>query len=375
MFELTKQQEMLRTMVREFADTELAPKALELDRKGEFPRDLVKKLGDQGLIGMAASKELGAAGMGYLAGTLAIEELGRVYPSLAFLLEVSQAPIYAIEHFGTEEQKKQYLPGVIKGDAIMSIAATEATGGSVLAKPATEAVADGDEFVINGRKVYITNGGVADHCVLLTKTGEKTSTFIVDKDNPGFVVSRRQEMTGFKSVNVSEISFNDCRVPKKDLIGKEGSGLGVAMTAFIVNRPAIGAIGLGIARGAFEIAVKYAKERILNGRPISTIQAIQFMLVDMETQIDAAKWLIYYPCAAMDQGADPRTLGKHSARAKVVGAQVALDVTQQAMQILGGYGISPEYHLPRLLNDALQLFPAEGTSQVMKVIQAGEIVR
>ncbi|MBN2398278.1 MAG: acyl-CoA dehydrogenase family protein [Deltaproteobacteria bacterium] len=375
MFELTKQQEMLREMVREFAETELAPKALELDRKGEYPRDLVKKLGEQGLIGMAASKDLGASGMGYLAGTIAIEELGRVYPSLAFLLEVSQAPIYAIEHYGTEEQKQKYLPAVIKGDKIMSIAATEATGGSVLAKPATEAVADGDGYIINGRKVYITNGGVADHCVVLAKTGEKTSTFIVDKDNPGFVVSRRQEMTGFKAVDVSEISFNDCRVSKDALIGQEGAGLGVAMNAFSVNRPAIGAIGLGIARGAFEIAVKYAKERILNGKPITAIQAIQFMLVDMETQIDAAKWLIYYPCAILDQGGNPQAIGKHAARAKVVGAQAALDVTQQAMQILGGYGVSPEYHLPRLLNDAVELFPAEGTSQVMKVIQAGAIIR
>jgi alkylation response protein AidB-like acyl-CoA dehydrogenase len=375
MFEFTKEQEMIREMVREFAQAELAPKALELDAKAEFPFDLVKKLADHGLIGMMTAKELGGSAAGHLAGTIVIEELARVYPSIAFFLEVSQAPIYILEHFGTEDQKKKYLPPVIQGEKVICIAATEATGGSDLATMGTEATSFDRGYVINGRKVYITNGGVANYCILLAKTGEKVSALLVEKGTPGFIVGRRQNLMGFKAVNISELAFNECKIPKENLIGKEGGGLAIAISSFVVSRPSIGAIGLGIARGAFEIAVQYAKERALYGKPIGRLQAIQFMLADMETEIEAARWLIYYPGAALDRGMNLRDIGKYSARAKAVGAEVALSVTQKAMQILGGYGVAPEYHLVRLLNDAMELFPATGTTQIMKIIQAGEILK
>jgi alkylation response protein AidB-like acyl-CoA dehydrogenase len=375
MFELTKQQEMLRKMVREFAEIEIAPKALELDRKGDFPYELANKLAGLGILGLTVSKEFGGSSFGHLAGTIAVEELARVYPSLAFFLEVTQSPMYALEHFGTEEQKRKYLPSLIKGDKFICFAASEPSGGSDLSTLGTEAQSTDDGYVINGRKVYITNGGIADYCLLLAKTGDKASMFLVEKDNPGFIVSRRQDLMGFKTGDVSELAFNECIIPKENLIGKEGEGLGIAMTSFTTSRPAVGAVGLGIARGAFDIALKYSKERILYGKPISRLQAIQFMLVDMDTQIDAAKWLIYYPAALLDQGIPPRQINKFSARAKVVGADVASNVTMQAMQILGGYGVSPEYHLARLLNDAMEIFPATGTSQIMKVIQAGDILR
>jgi alkylation response protein AidB-like acyl-CoA dehydrogenase len=375
MFEFTKEQEMIREMVREFAQAELAPKALELDAKAEFPFDLVKKLADHGLIGMMTAKELGGSAAGHLAGTIVIEELARVYPSIAFFLEVSQAPIYILEHFGMEDQKKKYLPPVIQGEKVICIAATEATGGSDLATMGTEATSFDRGYVINGRKVYITNGGVANYCILLAKTGEKVSALLVEKGTPGFIVGRRQNLMGFKAVNISELAFNECKIPKENLIGKEGGGLAIAISSFVVSRPSIGAIGLGIARGAFEIAVKYAKERTLYGKPIGRLQAIQFMLADMETEIEAARWLIYYPGAALDHGMNLRDIGKYSARAKAVGAEVALSVTQKAMQILGGYGLAPEYHLVRLLNDAMELFPATGTTQIMKIIQAGEILK
>lgn len=375
MFEFTKEQEMLRSMVREFADTELASNVLELDEKGEFPFEMVKKLGELGLIGMALPKELGGAGIGYLAATIAIEEMARVYPSIAFFTMVTQVAMYAVHHFGTEEQKNKYLPPVIKGEKVICIAATEPTGGSDLANLGTEAVADESGYTINGRKVWITNGGVADYVVLLAKTGERASTILVEKGTPGFTIGRRENEMGFKSLHVNELVFNNCKVPKENLIGKEGGGLGVAMTAISHNRASIGAIGLGIARGAFEIALKYAKERVLYGRPISKLQTIQFMLVDMETEIEAAKWLIYYPRAAMDRGISPREIGKHLSRAKVVGTEAALNVTKEAIEILGAYGVSKEYHLGRLLNDAMELFAAAGTNQILKVIQAGEILK
>ncbi|MFB3924560.1 MAG: acyl-CoA dehydrogenase family protein [Syntrophales bacterium] len=375
MFELTKEQEMLKTMVREFADTELAPKSLELDKKGEFPREIVKKMASLGLLGISTAKELGGSAMGHLAATLAIEEVARVYPSLAFCMEVSTGPLYALSHFGSDEQKKKYVRAILTAEKIMCIAATEPSGGSELTNLGTEAVSDGEDFVINGRKVFITGGGVSDYCILLAKTGERASIIMVEKGTPGFTIGRRQEQMGLKAVDVSELAFNDCRVPRENLIGKEGAGFPIAMTTFTVARPAVGAIGLGIARGAFEIALKYAKERILYGKPIARLQAIQFLLADMDMEIDAARWLVYAPGAALDKGVNPRDIVKQSARAKAAGAEAGVSVTRKAMEILGANGVSPEYHLARLLNDAMELIPATGTQQIMKVIQAGEILK
>jgi butyryl-CoA dehydrogenase len=375
MFEFTKEQEMIRAMVREFAETELAPKALELDRKGDFPFELVRKIGALGIIGIASSREYGGSKAGPLPASIAVEEIARVYPPLAFILEVIQAPMYMIENFGTPEQKQVLLPPVIRGEKIVALAATEPTGGSDLATLNTTAVADGDAYVLNGRKVYITNGGVGDWVLVLAKTGDRASILIVEKGMPGFVVSRRQEMMGFKSGDVCELGFSNCRVPKKNLIGREGGGQAVAMATFTVSRASVGAVGLGIARGAFDIALKYAKERVLYGKPIANLQAIQFLLVDMDTEIDAARWLIYHPAACLDRGMAPRDIGKLSARAKYIGGEVGASVTMKAMQVLGGYGVSPEYHLSRLLADAVEIFPATGTPQIMKFIQALEIVK
>ena len=374
MFELTKQQKILRSLVREFAESELATRVLELDEKGELPFDVVKKLAAQGIIGMTSSQDLGGSAIGYLAGIIAIEELARVYPSIAFFLEGSQAPMYAIENFGTEKQKKTFLPPIIKGDKIICIAATEPAGGSDLASIATIAVPVKGGYVIKGRKVYITNGGVADLVAVVAKTGERAVILLVEKGTPGFTVAGRENQMGFKSVHISELTFSDCKVPAENLIGKEGAGLAIAMSSFIVARPSIGAIGLGIARGAFDIALKFAKERVLYGKPISKLQNIQFMLAEMETEIEKARWVIYYPAAALDRGSSPRDIGKYAARAKAVGAEVAAEVTKRAIQILGGCGVNPEYRLAGLLNDAMELFPASGTVEIMKVIQATEIL-
>jgi butyryl-CoA dehydrogenase len=374
MFELTKQQKMLRSLVREFAESELATRVLKLDEKRAFPFDIVKKLAAQGIIGMTSSKDLGGTAIGHLAGIIAIEELARVYPSIAFFLEGSQAPMYAIENFGTEKQKKTFLPPIIKGDKIICIAATEPAGGSDLASIATIAVPVKGGYVIKGRKVYITNGGVADLVAVVAKTGERAVILLVEKGTPGFTVAGRENQMGFKSVHISELTFSDCKVPAENLIGKEGAGLAIAMSSFIVARPSIGAIGLGIARGAFDIALKFAKERVLYGKPISKLQNIQFMLAEMETEIEKARWVIYYPAAALDRGSSPRDIGKYAARAKAVGAEVAAEVTKRAIQILGGCGVNPEYRLAGLLNDAMELFPASGTVEIMKVIQARELL-
>ena len=374
MFELTEQQENLRSRVRQFAESELTPKVFDLDENGEFPTGIVRKLAELGIIGIASAREIGGAAMGYLAGLVVIEELARVYPSIAFFLEGSQAAMHAIEKFGTEKQQRKFLPPVIRGERIVCIAATEPAGGSDLASIATIATPVKGGYVLKGRKVYITNGGVADLAAVVAKAGERAMVLLVEKGTPGFSVSGRERQMGFRSIHISELTFNDCRVPAGNLIGKEGAGLAIAMSSFIVSRPSIGAIGLGIARGAFGIALKFARERVLYGKPISRLQNIQFMLADMETEIEKARWVVYYPAARLDRGASPREIGKHSARAKAVGAEVAAEVTRKAIQILGGCGVNPEYRLAGLLNDAMELFPATGTVEIMKVIQATDII-
>lgn len=313
--------------------------------------------------------------MGHLAQTVAIEEMARAYPSAAFFLEIGTGPLFAISGFGSDEQKKNYVPAIVKAEKIMCLAATEPSGGSELTNLGTEAVAKDGGYIINGRKVYITAGGIADYCLLLAKTGERASFLLVEKGTPGFSVSRRQDQMGLRAVTVSELAFNNCRVPAENLVGKEGSGFPMAITTFTLARPAVGAIGLGIARNAFDIALKYAKERVLYKKPIASLQAIQFLLAEMDTEIDAARWLVYQPGAALDNGATARDIAKASARAKAAGAEVSLSVTRKAIEVLGGNGVSPEYRLAGLLNDAMELFPATGTQQVMKIIQAGEILK
>lgn len=373
--EFTNEQQMIRDMVREFSQIELAPKVFELDRKGEFPFNLVKKLGELGIIGVSSNREYGGSGAGHVSAIIAVEEIARVYPSLAFILEVLQAPLYMLESFGDSDQKLLYLPELIRGERISAISATEPTGGSDLSNLNTIAVANGDDYVLNGRKVYTTNGSVADIIFVLARTGEGPSMLWVEKGMPGFIPGRKQELMGFKSGDVCELGFSNCRIPKKNIIGKQGKGQAIAMASFTVSRPNVGAVGLGIARAAFEIALNYAKERKLYGKPISNLQAIQFLLVDMDTEIDAASWLIYHPAFCLDRGMSPRDIGKLSARAKYIGGEVASRVTMKAMQILGGYGVSPEYHLARLLADAVEVFPATGTPQIMKLIQASEILK
>ncbi len=375
MFELREEVQAFRSSVRKMAEDELAPRALELDARGAFPREFLPRLASLGIIGASESPEDGGTGMGYLAGLVAVEEISRFYPSLAFFLEGTQAAVYALGRFGSDEQRKRYLRPVLQGRRVACLAATEPTGGSDVANLGTEARREGDLFRVRGRKVYITNGGIADFCLLLVRTGGRASMILVEKKTPGFRPGRRESQTGFRSVPISELLFEDCPVPAANLIGREGDGHAIALSGFIVSRPFIGAIGLGIAQGAFEIALEFARERVLYGKPISRLQHIQFMLADMETEIEKARWIVYRPGAALDCGTLPRRIGKEAARAKAVGAETAVGVTRMAMQILGGYGVNPESHLPRLLNDALELFPASGTVEVMKIIQATEILR
>jgi butyryl-CoA dehydrogenase len=367
-FNLTRQQEMLRDTVRQFADSELAPRALELDEKGEFPFDIIKRTGEMGLIGVMTPKEYGGTEMGHLARMIVIEEISRVYPPLGFFFQTGHLGHYSIQNWGTEEQKAKYLPSLCKGEKLVCDAITEPSGGSDPTATQTTAQVEGNEFVINGRKVYITLAGVADLACVLAKSDDKFNTILVEKGTPGFEIVRRENIAGFRTTPVNELSFTNCRVPKSNLVGQEGRGLGIGLTTIsVIGRTGVAGIGLGIARGCYEAALRFAKERKLYGKPIAELQAIQFALVDMNVDYEAAKWISYHAAWQIDQGADVRAIGPDIARAKLLGCELANKVAPKAVQIMGGYGVSEEYHVVRRLRDALQLFPAAGTQEIMKV--------
>jgi alkylation response protein AidB-like acyl-CoA dehydrogenase len=375
-FALTREQEMLRNMVREFAEKELAPRAFTLDEAGEFPRELVQRMAQLGLIGILAPKKYGGSEMGHVARMIAMEEIARVYPPLAFFYEGNDGAIFLLHTAGTEAQKDKFLPAICRAEKLCCFAVTEPAGGSNPAGMQTVAESVEDGYVINGRKVFITLGGVADLCFLVAKHGERFSTFLVEKGTPGFEVTRRENISGLRSIPVSELVFTNCRLPKENLVGAEGAGLTTALTTFtLLARPGVAAVALGIAQGAYEAALKFAKERKLYGPPIAELQAIQFSLADMETEVQAARWLCYYVAWLVDQGKSSREITRDAARAKLFTTEVASRVCLKAIQVLGGYGVTTEYQVIRRLNDALALLPAAGTNEIMRVTLGREITR
>lgn len=366
-FNLTREQEMLRDMVREFAQKEVAPRALELDTKGEFIHDIIKKTAELGLVGIITSKEFGGTGMGHLARTLMIEEFSKVYASLGFFFQTGQIGMYIIENFGTPEMKKKYLPAMCKADLITCTALTEAGGGSDAGAIQTTAELKGDEYIINGRKVMISEAPVCDMAIIIARTGDKFSAFLVEKGTPGFTTSGKENFVGLRSLPVGDLVFTNCKVPKANLIGQEGRGLAVAIGGIsAIGRTGVAAVGLGTAEGCYAAAVKYAKERKLYGKPIAELQAIQYMLVDSNVEIETARWLTYKAACMLDQGKSPRDAGDDITRAKLYACNIASQIALRAIQVLGGYGTIPQYEITRRLNDAIELFTAAGTQEVMK---------
>ncbi|MFH1626207.1 MAG: acyl-CoA dehydrogenase family protein [Pseudomonadota bacterium] len=367
-FSFTRQQEMLTKMVREFAEKELAPNALSLDEKGEFPYDIIKKMAQLGLVGIVSPKEYGGTEMGHVARMIAIEEVSRIYPPVGFFFQAGQLGIYMFQSFGTDEQKNKYLTPLCKAEKVSCTAVTEQTGGSDPSAMQTTAELVGDEYVINGRKVFITLGGVADICCFVAKTGDKFSAFFVEKGTPGYEIGRREHHSGMRCIPVNELIFTNCKIPKSNLIGQEGRGLVGALTVIAgIGRTGAAGIALGAARGSYEAAVKFAKERELYGKPIINLQGLQFMLADMNVEIEAAKWLCYNAEWLLDQGKSTREISSEIARAKVFSCEVAIRTNIKAIQVLGGYGTTPEYHVVRRLRDSIELLAAGGTQEIMRL--------
>ncbi|OUM85030.1 MAG: acyl-CoA dehydrogenase [Bacillus thermozeamaize] len=377
-FQLTEEQEMMRKMVREFAETEVAPGAAERDEAARFERRLFERMGELGLTGIPWPEKYGGSDAGFVSYCIAVEELSRVDASVSVTLSahVSLAswPIYT---FGTEEQKLKYLKPMAEGRLLGAYCLTEPGSGSDAGAMQTTAVRKGDEYILNGSKIFITNGEEAEVYVVFARTNleEKhrgVSAFIVEKGMPGLKFGKHENKMGIRASTTVEVIFEECRVPAANLLGQEGEGFKIAMRTLDGGRNGIAAQAVGIAQGAFDHALAYAQERQQFGRPIAKNQAIQFKLADMATKIEAARLLTYQAAWREEQGLP---YGKQSAMAKMYAADVAMEVTTEAVQIFGGYGYTKEYPVERFMRDAKITQIYEGTNEIQRIVIANHLLK
>jgi butyryl-CoA dehydrogenase len=376
-FELNEEQKMIRKTVRDFAENEIAPIAQETDKREQFPWEIIRKMGELGLMGLPFSEEYGGAGADTVSYAIAMEEISRVCGSTAITLaahiSLCTFPIY---HFGNEEQKREYVPKLASGEWIGALGLTEPGAGSDAGGVKTRAVLDGDEWVINGQKCFITNGSIADVVVLTALTDPEKgsrgiSNFIVEKGAPGFRPGRDEEKMGLKGAITSELFFEDCRIPKENILGTPGEGFKQALITLDGGRISIGAMALGLAQGAFERALAYSKERQQFGQPICNFQAVQWMLADMATEIEAARLMIYQAAWLEDQGV---RFTKEAAMAKLYASEAAERACFKALQIHGGYGYMREYEVERMYRDQRLCTIGEGTSEIQRLVIARQVL-
>ena len=377
-FELTEEQLMIRDAARDFARTELLPGVIERDENAKFPTEQVKKMGELGLLGMMVDPKYGGGGMDTVSYVLAMEEIAKVDASAAVIMSVNNSLVcWGIEKYGTEEQKQKYLTKLATGEVIGAFALSEPEAGSDATKQRTTAVEDGDYYVLNGTKNWITNGGTASVYVVIAHTHpEKGShginAFIVERDTPGFDIGPKENKMGIRGSDTHSLMFTDARVPKENRIGEDGFGFSFAMKVLAGGRIGIAAQALGIASGAYQLALKYSKERSAFGKEISRHQPIAFKLADMATEIDAARFLCFKAAWDKDQGKNYDISG---AMAKSFTATMAMRVTTQAVQVHGGYGYVREYHVERMMRDAKITEIYEGTTEIQKIVISRGILK
>jgi alkylation response protein AidB-like acyl-CoA dehydrogenase len=370
---LSEDEQALIEAIREIALERVAPRAAEIDHTGEFPWDMKELLAQQDILAMPFPGEYGGIGASELAIVMAIEELSRHCATTALLLAVQQLGSLPILLVGTEEQKRKYLPNLASGEWLAAFGLTESGSGSDAAAMRTEAVRRGDKYILNGSKRFITNGGLAQVNSVFAITDREQGTrgisaFIVEKDFPGFSVGRIEDKMGIKGSQTAELIFTDCEVPAENLLGREGQGFSIAMMTLDRTRPGIGAQALGIAQGALDLAVSYSKQRVQFDRPIAENQGIQFMLADMATKVEAARLLVYNVAEMIDR--DEKNFSQYSAMAKMYASDIAMQVTNDAIQILGGYGYMKEYPAERMMRDAKITQIYEGTNQIQRLVIA-----
>jgi alkylation response protein AidB-like acyl-CoA dehydrogenase len=375
-FQLTPEQEMIRLMARDFAKKELEPFAGEWDRKETFPEKAVRKMGGLGLMGMMIPVEYGGAGAGAVSYSLALQEIAYACASTAVTMSVTNLSSDPILKFGSEEQKRRYLAPLARGEMLGAFAVTEPDAGSDPAGMTTRAEEKGDHYLVNGSKIFITNGSYADVIVLITRIGSEKSNrglsaFLLTKGTPGFRIGRKEDKMGLRASDTVELLFDDCRIPKENLLGKEGIGFKIAMVALDSGRIGIASQSLGIARACLHEAVAYAKTRKQFGKNIGSFQAIQWMIADTAAEIEAAYWLTLYAADKKDQGLPFK---REASMAKLFASETANRAAYRAVQIHGGYGYMKEYKVERLYRDARVTTIYEGTSEVQRIVIAREVL-
>ncbi len=372
-YELTEDQETLRKTMRELAQGVIAPRAAEIDEKAEFPNDIWEQLAKYGWLSMVIPEEYGGSGAPTLTTCVIVEEIAKVCASSALILAVHSLGSTPINIAGNHEQKSRYFPKMATGEHLAAFALTEPGAGSDASALGTTAVLEGDHYRLNGTKCFISNGGVAQvySVFAMTTSGIGTrgiSAFIVDKSFPGFKIGKVEHKMGIRGNPTTEILFEDCLVPKENLLGKEGDGFRIAMQTLDKARPGIGAQAVGIAQGAIDFAVAYAKQRVQFKQPLSALPTIQFKLADMATHTEAARQLVYKAAAMLD--CKSKDVSKLSAMAKCFASDTAMWVTTEAVQVLGGYGYMKEYPLERMMRDAKITQIYEGTNEVQRLVIA-----
>lgn len=376
--DLTETHEMIRDTAREFAINEVAPTATERDVSSEFPYDAVNKMGELGFMGMMVSPDWGGAGLDAVSYVVAMEEISKIDASVGVIMSVNNSLVcWAVEAYGTDEQKEKYLRPLASGEKLGAYALSEPEAGSDATQQRTVAIRDGDDWLLDGTKNWITNGTTADVYLVYAQTDREKgykgiSCFIVEKGTPGFTQGVKEDKLGIRSSDTCSLQFQDVRVSAASMLGPEGRGFNIAMETLNGGRIGIAAQALGIAQGALDLALKYSKERKAFGRPICELQAIQFKLADMETKVSAARALVYAAAAAKDRG---DRFVKEAAMAKLYASRVAVEIALEAIQIHGGYGYVREYKVERYLRDAKITEIYEGTSEIQHIVIARELTR
>lgn len=387
-FTLSKQHEMARQLFKEFAETEVAPLAQETDENEQFPEETVKKMGKSGFLGIPVPKEYGGQGADILTYIMCVEELSKACGTTGVVVSAhTSLCVDPILTYGTEEQKKKYLPDLCSGKKIGAFGLTEPGAGTDAQGVQTKAVLDGDEWVLNGSKCFITNGKYADVYIIIAYTDivedrrgrkvKKFSAFIVDKDTPGFTFGTKEKKMGIRGSATYELIFQDCRIPKDALLGPQGKGFPIAMHTLDGGRIGIASQALGLAEGALEKTIEYTKERKQFGRSISAQQNTQFQLADMATKVEAARNLVYRAALKKQEFADGAKVSYsvEAAMAKLYAAEVAMEVTTKAVQLHGGYGYIREYDVERMMRDAKITEIYEGTSEVQRMVISGSLLK
>jgi len=377
-FELSEEHQMIQKAARDFAQAELLPGVIDRDRDMVFAHEQIKMMGELGFLGMMVSPEYGGGGMDTISYVLAMEEISKIDNSASVCMSVNNSLVcWGLEKYGTEEQKQKYLIPLAKGEVIGAFALSEPEAGSDATSQRTTAIDMGDHYVLNGTKNWITNGGNASTYLVIAQTDEAKghrgiNCLIVEKEMEGFTVSAKEDKLGIRSSDTHSLLFQDVKVPKENRIGEDGFGFKFAMQTLSGGRIGIASQALGIASGAYELALAYSKEREAFGKPISQHQAIQFKLADMATEIEGARMLIYKSAWEKDQGLN---YDVSSSKAKLFASRVAMEVTVEAVQVHGGYGYVKEYHVERLMRDAKITQIYEGTSEVQKIVISRSLTR